>query len=197
MSPIAEPGQHVQLSTRSWLHHVTGWAEDPDIAMSALLQELHWKQQTIHMHGRLVAQPRLTAVCGLSMDPASRYRRPNPDQPWTPAAAAVLVRVALAIPGWQPHGLLSNLYRSGSDSVSWHSDDEPALGPTPTVASVSYGATRRFQLKRLHRRVRDHSDTWTRGPAHHGRSNPSGVPAPKTRKAHESRLSLTFRRYYR
>ncbi|WP_395092729.1 alpha-ketoglutarate-dependent dioxygenase AlkB [Armatimonas sp.] len=34
-----------------------------------------------------------------------------------------------------------------TNSVSWHSDDEKELGVNPVIASVSFGATRRFHLK--------------------------------------------------
>lgn len=40
---------------------------------------------------------------------------------------------------------LAVLYRDGSDSVSWHSDDESDMGPV--VLSISYGATRRFSVR--------------------------------------------------
>jgi alkylated DNA repair dioxygenase AlkB len=40
-----------------------------------------------------------------------------------------------------------NLYRDGQDSVGWHADNEPGLGPEPVIASLSLGAVRRFQLK--------------------------------------------------
>ncbi|MFN6182160.1 MAG: alpha-ketoglutarate-dependent dioxygenase AlkB family protein, partial [Dolichospermum sp.] len=48
------------------------------------------------------------------------------------------------------NSVLINLYRHGKDSVSWHSDDEPELGKNPIIASVSFGATRRFSLRHKH-----------------------------------------------
>lgn len=45
------------------------------------------------------------------------------------------------------NGVLLNYYRDGDDTVGWHADDEPELGPTPTIASVSLGATRDFCMK--------------------------------------------------
>ncbi|MEI8129245.1 MAG: alpha-ketoglutarate-dependent dioxygenase AlkB, partial [bacterium] len=45
------------------------------------------------------------------------------------------------------NSVLLNLYRDGNDKVSWHSDDEPELGINPTIASVSLGAVRRFDLR--------------------------------------------------
>ena len=42
---------------------------------------------------------------------------------------------------------LVNYYANGADSISYHSDDERFLGPNPTIASFSLGATRDFCMK--------------------------------------------------
>lgn len=42
---------------------------------------------------------------------------------------------------------LVNYYSSGSDSISYHSDDERFLGPEPAIASFSFGARRDFLMK--------------------------------------------------
>ena len=46
---------------------------------------------------------------------------------------------------------LANLYDNGSQGMGWHSDDEPALvterGLETVVASLSFGATRKFSFK--------------------------------------------------
>ena len=42
---------------------------------------------------------------------------------------------------------LVNYYANGSDSISYHSDDERFLGPKPSIASFSLGATRDFCMK--------------------------------------------------
>ena len=42
---------------------------------------------------------------------------------------------------------LVNYYASGSDSISYHSDDEKFLGADPAIASFSLGARRDFLLK--------------------------------------------------
>lgn len=151
--PLALEPRHIQLSARSWLMHCPSWWPTPDATMQQLLRELPLRQEHIRMYGKMLPQPRLTAVAGRSMDPASRYRRPNPDMPWTPTARAVRENVAQAVravaDGWQPTGLIANYYRSGAtDSIGWHADDEPALGVDPIVVSVSFGATRRMRFKR-------------------------------------------------
>ena len=43
--------------------------------------------------------------------------------------------------------MLLNLYRDGSDSVSWHADDEIELGPNPIVAAISLGTERVLEFK--------------------------------------------------
>jgi len=47
---------------------------------------------------------------------------------------------------WHPTYALANLYKDAQESVGSHSDRLTALGPLPTVASLSLGATRTFRL---------------------------------------------------
>ncbi len=42
---------------------------------------------------------------------------------------------------------LLNLYHDGNEGVSWHSDDEKSLGKNSTIASLSFGAERKFVFK--------------------------------------------------
>lgn len=46
------------------------------------------------------------------------------------------------------NSLLCNLYRDEKDSVDWHSDDEPSLGSCPVIVSLSFGATRTFEMRK-------------------------------------------------
>ncbi|MGV8878111.1 MAG: alpha-ketoglutarate-dependent dioxygenase AlkB family protein [Sphingobacteriaceae bacterium] len=39
---------------------------------------------------------------------------------------------------------LLNLYHDGSEGMAWHSDDEKSLGKNTAIASLSFGATRKF-----------------------------------------------------
>ncbi len=98
------------------------------------------------MFGRRIAIPRLTAWHG---DPGAVYTYSglrNEPRPWTPALAELRARLADRL-GVRFTSVLLNWYRSGADGMSWHADDEPELGSEPTIASLSLGATRRFELK--------------------------------------------------
>lgn len=59
-----------------------------------------------------------------------------------------LLRISTeAITGCMFNFCLVNYYASGSDSISYHSDDERFLGPLPAIASFSFGAKRDFLMK--------------------------------------------------
>lgn len=42
---------------------------------------------------------------------------------------------------------LLNLYHDGNEGVGWHSDDEKSLGQNTAIASLSFGAERKFCFK--------------------------------------------------
>ena len=42
---------------------------------------------------------------------------------------------------------LLNLYHNGNEGVGWHSDDEKSLGKNAIIASLSFGAERKFSFK--------------------------------------------------
>lgn len=117
-----------------------------DRLFEQLLNNIIWRQDTIKMFGKAVNLPRLTAWYG---DEGKVYKysgiEMNPDS-WTPTLLTIKEKVETLIK-LDFNSVLVNLYRNGQDYVSWHSDDEPELGNNPTIASVSFGATRRFVLK--------------------------------------------------
>jgi len=118
------------------------------IVMDELLELVPWESHTIRMFGKEHPQPRLVAWFG---DPGSEYSysglRMNV-RPWI-TSISTLKSVAESYSGVVFNSVLINLYRNGDDKVSWHSDNEPELGPTPTIASISLGATRRFKFRHL------------------------------------------------
>ncbi len=113
---------------------------------ASLSREIAFAPESIRIFGRLMPVPRLVAWHG-DPDTAYVYSGTHHDPlPWTPALAHLRARVS-ARAGQPFNSVLANLYRSGTDSMGWHSDDEPELGPDPVIASLSLGATRRFRLK--------------------------------------------------
>lgn len=60
----------------------------------------------------------------------------------------LLLKVYKALPGSSFNSLLLNRYNCGNDYVGWHSDDEKLYGPTPEIASLTFGCDRDFVLKK-------------------------------------------------
>ena len=119
---------------------------EADAALHALSAEIPWEQHRIRLYGRELDSPRLTCWMG---EPEAVYtysRTRFEPRPWTPSLWALKSRVETAC-GARFNSVLANLYRDGADSMGWHADDEPELGPEPLIASLSLGAERRFCLR--------------------------------------------------
>jgi alkylated DNA repair dioxygenase AlkB len=122
----------------------------PASAAQDLFRELEitapWEQTQIRIAGRPLAIPRLNVWYG---DPGTNYGYSGArlaSHPWTPALAALRSQVE-TITGHRFNSALLNCYRSGRDSVDWHSDDEAVLGPEPVIATLSLGVARRFEMR--------------------------------------------------
>lgn len=105
-----------------------------------------WRQDVFKIYGRDVNLPRLTAWYG---EPGANYSYSgilNRAQPWSPMLSAVRDRIQ-TLTGQKFNAVLCNRYRDGSQHQGYHADDEPELGKTPVIASVSLGATRRFLVR--------------------------------------------------
>ncbi|HJU14897.1 MAG TPA: alpha-ketoglutarate-dependent dioxygenase AlkB [Stellaceae bacterium] len=117
-----------------------------DETMRRLLDEVPWRAEEIVMFGRKVMQPRLTAWYG---DPGCVYSyagiRLRP-RPWSAILFDLKARIEAAT-AERFNSVLLNCYRDERDSIGFHSDDEPELGPRPVIASLSLGAERVFVMK--------------------------------------------------
>lgn len=166
----------------------------------ALFTELRhatpWAQRQIKIYGKLQAEPRLTAWYG---DEAKRYSYSGltlHPLPWTETLLQIKARVDAAAKT-KFNSVLLNLYRDGRDSNGWHQDNEPELGQNPIIASVSFGATRRFQMRHKFRKelskidiaLNDGSLLLMAGTTQHFWQH----QVPKTAKPVGQRINLTFR----
>lgn len=138
--PLPLPGGELSL----WSPWLGG--NEADNLLAELQATIPWEVHRIRLFGREVDSPRLSCWIG-DKDATYIYSRTRFEpHAWTPALASLRDRVAQAC-GARFNSVLANLYRSGRDSMGWHSDNEPELGPQPVIASVSLGAVRRFRLK--------------------------------------------------
>ncbi|SMG02983.1 alpha-ketoglutarate-dependent dioxygenase AlkB family protein [Burkholderia singularis] len=111
-----------------------------------IVDEVAWRQDVMRTPRGPLPLPRLTAW---QAEPDAVYVYSgirNVPAPWTPAVFELKRRVEAACRA-RFNSVLLNRYRNGFDSMGWHADDEPELGPQPVIASVSLGAARVFDLR--------------------------------------------------
>ncbi|MBK6576499.1 MAG: alpha-ketoglutarate-dependent dioxygenase AlkB [Sandaracinaceae bacterium] len=143
----AEPARNLLPADGEVYDHGRVYGDDEALALfSALLDEVAWQHDELVIAGKRLVTARQVAWYG-DREEAYRYSGSTKvARPWTPLLLAVRQRVEAAV-GSTFNACLLNLYRNGDEGMSWHSDDEGALGRTPTIASLSLGARRRFDLR--------------------------------------------------
>lgn len=175
-----------------WPHFLP--PDTADTTLQTLQAELDWQQTVATIVGRHVPLPRLVCWHG---DAAAIYRYSglvHYPQPWTETLLRLKRDIEIAT-GQQFNSVLGNYYRTGSDSMGWHSDQEASLGLNPTIASLSLGAVRLFKLRHIKTDdtldiTLNHGSLLLMGGSlqHHWRHC-----LPKTRKPTAARINLTFR----
>lgn len=127
---------------------ITGvdWGLTPATVLARLIAEIPWRQEHITLFGNRRLQPRLLCWMG---DPGADYRysgRLYEPVAWHPLVADLRAQ-AERLAETRFNSVLLNLYRDGRDSVGFHADDEPELGPRPIIASLSFGAERAMHFR--------------------------------------------------
>jgi len=169
---------------------------EADELFRRLQHDVRWEQHHVRIAGKRIPSPRLSAWYG---DPGLTYAYSGillRAEGWIPALSELREQIE-AKTSQRFNTVLANRYRSGADSMGWHSDDEPELGPRPVIVSVSLGAVRRFVL--AHRTRRDLKPTHL--DLEHGSlllmegetQRHWRHSIPKTRTAPGERINLTFR----
>jgi alkylated DNA repair dioxygenase AlkB len=167
---------------------------ESDHFFNSLRQKVDWKQESMSMYGRKVAFPRLIAWYGEDNKPYSFSGITLYPSKWLPELLEIKRKIE-PVAKVAFNRVLLNLYRDGRDSVSWHTDAEPELGRNPVIASVSLGATRKFQLRHLHTKEKIELELTSgsllimQGELQHYWQH----QIPKTSKTVGERINLTFR----
>lgn len=169
--------------------------EESDRLLESLKSNVAWRQEPILIYGKKVMQPRLTAWYG---DANASYRYSGIEMnplPWIPELALIRDRIRRQT-GFEFNSVLLNQYRDGKDSMGWHRDNEPELGNHPVIASVSFGASRRF----LFRKYRHHDQKMEITLGHGSLLIMKGETQthwehsiPKMMRVMDARINLTFR----
>jgi alkylated DNA repair dioxygenase AlkB len=170
---------------------------EADALFKCLMAEIQWQQEKIKLYGQVHDLPRLTAWYG---DPGKTYTYSGiavRSLAWIDPLLEIKEKIE-AVSGVAFNSVLLNRYRNGSDSVSWHADDERELGMNPVIGSVNFGEARPFQLKHKSKAekaklVLDHgSYLLMKGETQHHWLH----QIPKSKKELDERINLTFRRIF-
>lgn len=171
---------------------------EASVLFDLLKKELIWQQSAIKIFGKTVQEPRLTSWYG---DEGKIYTYSGKTQipnTWHQALLSIKDKIVKQSGRSEIYNsVLCNLYRTGSDSMGWHSDDEKELGINPVIASVNLGETRRF----LFRYKKDKSLKYELALTHGSLLVMSGTmqhfwqhAVPKEPKRAQPRINLTFRK---
>lgn len=122
--------------------------EDQRLIFSRLMQESRWSGGEIVLFGKKFEIPRKQLYMADSGMEYSYSGKILEIEKWSPLVAELKARVEI-VAGQTFNACLLNLYRNGRDSNGWHADNERELGKNPLIASLSFGASRYFDLKHI------------------------------------------------
>ena len=117
--------------------------------LNKLLETIVWKNDEAIIFGKLIITKRKVAWYG---DSSFKYTYSNTTKealPWTNELLH-LKTLAEETTGETYNSCLLNLYHDGSEGMSWHSDGEKDLKKNGAIASMSFGAERKFAFKNKH-----------------------------------------------
>lgn len=168
--------------------------EQADSYFDELMNHIEWKNDEAFIMGKHIITKRKVAWYG---DSGYSYTYSNATKralPWTNILLE-LKAVAEQKTGTKFNSCLLNLYHNGDEGMAYHSDDEKTLAKNAAIASMSFGAERRFLFKHKHTKetvatflengsllvMKDETQThWLHR-------------LPPTKKVNSARINLTFR----
>jgi alkylated DNA repair dioxygenase AlkB len=138
---LFEHTERRQLGDGAFIELRSGWLQDAEGLLDALLTTVPWRAERRHMYDRVVDVPRLVSFHDLSID--------EPPHPMLARLRRRLNDIYGAELGEPFTTVGLCYYRDGNDSVAWHGDTIGRSSSEDTmVAIVSLGATRTFALRR-------------------------------------------------
>ena len=111
-----------------------------------LLETIEWKNDEAVIFGKLIITKRKVAWYG---DKNFKYSYSNVTKEallWT-TELLELKSLTEQITGETYNSCLLNLYHDGNEGMAWHSDGEKDLKKNGAIASLSFGAQRKFAFK--------------------------------------------------
>ena len=120
--------------------------EEANQYFDLLMKNILWEKDEIIIFGKHITTKRKVAWYG---DSEYLYTYSNATKralAWIKELSE-LKQIVEEYAGIKFNSCLLNLYHDGNEGMGWHSDDEKPLGKSNTIASLSFGAERKFSFK--------------------------------------------------
>lgn len=120
--------------------------EQSEIYYVKLLKEINWQHDVVKIFGKEITTKREVAFLG---DEGISYKYSGKNkiaENWLKFILEIKSTVE-QISGEKFNACLLNFYNNGSEAMSWHSDNEKEILKHSAIASVSFGAERKFGFK--------------------------------------------------
>lgn len=165
-----------------------------DWYLGSLLHSISWKNDEAIIYGRHIHTKRKVAWYGDKPYAYTYSKTTKHALPWTEELLQLKV-LAEQEAGARYNSCLLNLYHSGEEGMAWHSDGELDLKKNGSIASLSFGAERKFSFK--HKRSKQISEQLLEHGSllvMEGETQTHWLHRlPPTKKVTTPRVNLTFR----
>ena len=121
-------------------------SKEADQYFDLLMQNIRWESDDLVFFGKRVTTKRKVAWYGDSEYLYTYSSTTKRALAWTKELSE-LKQIVEGYAGTKFNSCLLNLYHNGNEGMGWHSDDEKPLGKNNTIASLSFGAERKFSFK--------------------------------------------------
>jgi alkylated DNA repair dioxygenase AlkB len=129
------------------IYYTTEFLIDSDLFYyRELLNEINWKHDELTLYSKKIITKRKVAFEGDSNIEYTYSKQKKIATPWSKSVLEIKNKIEKEL-DIIFNACLLNLYPDGEVGMTWHSDNEPELIPDGIIASISFGATRTFQLK--------------------------------------------------
>lgn len=128
------------------------YAEEANHYATVLMDTIVWKNDEALIYGKRIVTARKVAWYADREFSYTYSGTTKQALPWT-KELEVLKRIVEEKTGYRFNSCLLNLYHNGDEGMAWHSDDEKSLGKNTVIASLSFGAERKFAFK--HKQSKD------------------------------------------
>ncbi len=168
--------------------------QEADAYFQTLWDTIEWQNDEAIMFGKRIVTKRKVAWYASSSFTYTYSKVTKQALPWTKELLE-LKELAEKETGETYNSCLLNLYHHGEEGMGWHSDGERDLKRNGAIASLSFGAERKFSFKH-----RDTKETVSLQLEHGSLLVMKGATQrhwlhrlPPTKRVSEPRINLTFR----